>query len=138
MGKLLNMLRGAVPAPRTEPQWRPAPGAEVPIKIVGEASYQPHIATVSKRHGGELQLVLRADPGNQYDPNAVVVLVDGGVVGYLPRELARQWQPRILAAESEGYLVTGSARVYGGTSDKPSMGVFGSAVWPGGGRAPKA
>lgn len=138
MGKLLNLLRGAVPAPRTEPTWRPAPGKEVPITIVGEAPRQQYIRQLAQRYSGKFQIALRAEPGNPYDSNAVAVLVDGGLVGYLPRDLAPKWQPRVLAAESEGYLVTGSAAIYGGTPDKPSLGVFGSAVWPGGGRAPRA
>jgi hypothetical protein len=34
-------------------------------------------------------LVLRRDPGNAYDPNAIAVLVEGGAqAGWVPRELA--------------------------------------------------
>ena len=139
MGKLLDrLIKSAVPAPRTEPAFRPAPGQEVPIRIVGEASYQPHIIQISRRHRGHFGILLRPEPSNRYDRNAVAVLVDGGVVGYLPRELAARWQPAILAAESEGFAVTGTARIYGGTPEKPHLGVFGGAVWPGRGRPPRA
>ena len=81
---------------------------------------------------GRRPAVGRRTPGT-----VLVLLVDGGVVGYLPRDLTRRWQPRVLAAESEGYLVTGTAAMYGGTKDQLSLGVFGDAVWPGSGKAPR-
>jgi hypothetical protein len=141
MGKLLNMLKtAAVPAQRTAPApaWRAAPGREVPITILGEASYQPYIAQLARKYKGDFQIVLRAEANNPYDRNAVAILVDGGVVGYLPRELAPRWQPTVQAAASEGYLITGTAAICGGTRDKPTRGVFGGAVWPAGGKPPRA
>lgn len=139
MGKMLSFLKSgplAVPAQR---QPRVAQGQLVPITIVGESGYQPVIKAIKKQSGGrEFVIVLRAEPHNPYDSHAVAVLVDGNVVGYLPRELAKQWQPVLIAAESEGYVVQGQAAVYGGTKDKPSLGVFGEATWPHGATPPRA
>lgn len=136
MGKLLDLIRGGVPQQR---QSLPINGTLTPIKIVGEDSYQPHIRRVAKAaNGGEVPILLEAQPNNRYDRNAVAVLVDGGVVGYLPRALAEKWQPAVLAAASEGFAITGRATCHGGTRDKPSIGVFGSAVWPGSSKPPKA
>ncbi len=130
---LLNFIRGAAPAPRP----RPVTGPQARLHIVGEAGYQPYIKKLAKR-SRRVQIVLRAEPENPYDHNAVAVLVEGSVVGYLARDLAPQWQPVVLAAESEGFLVTGPAEIWGGSKDKPHLGVFGTAAWPGRGQPPPA
>ncbi|WP_175484307.1 HIRAN domain-containing protein [Modestobacter sp. DSM 44400] len=110
----------------------------VDLSIVGEAAYQDYIRLVNRRaHGGEFEIVLRPEPNNQYDANAVAVLVDGKPVGYLPRAMARVWQPAVRASEAAGYVVAGTACVAGGTEDAPNLGVFGSAPWPGDGPPPK-
>jgi hypothetical protein len=50
--------------------------------------------------------------------------------------MAASWQPRVLAAAAEGFVVAGTAAIFGGTQDKPNLGVFGAAPWPGPGPAP--
>lgn len=134
MGKLLDLFTRGMPA---RPTPRPVRGPSTRLHIVGEASYQPQIKRIAKR-GGDFPIELRAEPKNPYDAHAVAVLVNGVVVGYLARDLAPRWQPAILAAESEGFVVTGTAQIFGGTADKPSLGVFGEADWPGRGRPPRA
>jgi hypothetical protein len=130
MGKLLNLFKSSVPAQR--PPQRFVAGQLVDIEIVGEASYQQTIKRLAKKVGdAEFQIILRPEPTNAYDSNVVAVLVDGALVGYLARGMAKVWQPMILAAEAEGYTVAGPARLFGGTRDKPSLGVFGAAPWPG-------
>jgi hypothetical protein len=125
----------AAPPQQAPPQLthgRLVQGPQVDLHIVGEASYAKQVRAVHKRYGDrEFEIVLRADPHNPYDSNAVAVLVDSDVVGYLARAMAAQWQPAILAAESEGFTVRGTACIFGGTPDKPNLGVFGSAAWPG-------
>jgi hypothetical protein len=107
-------------------------GPQVDLHIVGEASYAKQVRAAHRRYGDrDFEIVLRADPHNPYDSNAVAVLVDSEIVGYLARATAVDWQPAILAAESEGFVVKGTACILGGTSDKPNLGVFGSAAWPG-------
>jgi hypothetical protein len=136
MGKLLNLFKASVPAQRA-PERR-AQGDLADIEIVGESFHEATIRTVRKRYGSdEFEIVLRAETGNPYDPNAVAVDVDGAPVGHLSREMAMSWQPLVLAARSEGFAVTGVARVYGGSADKPNVGVFGAARWSGPGRAPR-
>jgi hypothetical protein len=58
------------------------------------------VAGAERHHGDALQsqdaspgrsLVLRRDPGNEHDPNAIAVqLADGEPVGWVPRELAAE------------------------------------------------
>jgi len=46
------------------------------------------------------RLVLRRDPGNEHDPNAVTVLVAGGAqLGFVPRDLAVDLAPKLDAGE---------------------------------------
>jgi hypothetical protein len=131
MGKLLDLFK--VPAQRNG--FRRAQGVLVDISIVGESFHEATIRQVHRRYAdGEFEIVLRPDPGNPYDRNAVAVHVDGKLVGHLARDMAAEWQPMVLAAESEGFTVAGRAAIYGGTPDKPNLGVFGSAVWVGAGR----
>lgn len=113
-------------------QWDPRRGPEVDVEIVGESNYTAYIRKIDKRYdGGTCPIQLVAEPDNPYDTNAVAIHVDGGVVGYLARDLAEAWQPWVLRAQARGFDVTGTAEVYGGSGDKPLLGVFGKAVWPG-------
>ncbi len=125
MGRLLDLFKGTSPTRRVE-------GKMVDLEIVGESAYQEHIRRVSDRaRGGEFEILLRPEPRNPYDRNAVAVLADGKPVGYLPRKMAVVWQPPILAANANGLAVTGVARAFGGHDGAPNLGVFGSATWPG-------
>jgi hypothetical protein len=135
MGKLLDLFRGVPTQRRVE---RLVTGRLVDVEIVGESFHQPHIRQVAKRErGGEFEITLIAEPQNKFDPNAVVVMAHGAPVGHLSREMAIAWQPQVLAAASEGFRTVGTARVFGGTQEKPSVGVFGSAPWTGTGSPPK-
>lgn len=130
MGKLLDLFKSNIPTQRVE-------GRMVDLEIVGESAYQDHIGKVNGRAGGgDFEIVLRPEPRNPYDANAVVVLADGKPVGYLPRKMAAVWQPSILAANANGFVVAGTARVFGGHDGAPNVGVFGSAPWPGPGSPP--
>ncbi len=131
MGVLRSLFSGAT----REQRPRCAQGLMVDVEIVGESGYQDHLRQLSRRRG-DLEMVLRPDPTNPYDSNAVVVLIEGQIVGYLPRTTAPAWQAMILAAEAEGFIVAGPAEILGGTKDKPSFGVFGSAPWAGPGVPP--
>jgi hypothetical protein len=113
-------------------QARAVDGTPVDVDIVGESQYQAHIKAVQKKAGGgPFTITLVADVKNAYDSNAVVVMADGGPVGYLSRDTAKLWQQTVLAANAEGYTVTGTAEVFGGEKGKPSRGVFGTVPWPG-------
>ena len=107
------------------------------IEIVGESFHQDEIRKIAKRVGkAEFSITLRPEPNNPYDENAVAVDVDGVSVGHLAKGMAKDWQSMILSAEAEGFSVVGAATVCGGTDDKPNLGVFGSAPWPGRGAPP--
>ena len=51
-------------------------------------------------------LELRRDPGNEHDPNAVMVLAGGEQVGWVPRELAAEIAPQL----DRGAAVVGRRR----------------------------
>lgn len=136
MGKLLNLFKAAAIPVQRQPAWQIV-GAPVDIDIVGESFHTDNLKALKRKHGdGELQIVLRPEPSNPYDSNAVVVLVDGLAVGHLARDMAREWQPMLIAAEAEGFVCIGTAQLLGGTREKPNVGVFGSAPWPGKGAPP--
>lgn len=136
MGKLLNLLKAAAVPAQRQPS-RQIVGTLIDIDIVGESFHTDNLQVLKRKYGGrEFQIVLRPEPANPYDSNAVVVLVDGLVVGHLARDMAREWQPMLIAAEAEGFLCVGRAELLGGTKDKPNIGVFGSAPWPGKGAPP--
>lgn len=135
MGKLIDLFKAAIPAQR--PPLRPLVGQMVDIDIVGESFHVDNLKRLRRKYGsGEMQIILRPEPSNRYDKNAVAVLVDEMVVGHLSKPMAKAWQPMLMAAEAEGFLCAGTAELLGGTRDKPNIGVFGAAPWPGQGAPP--
>ena len=87
------------------------------LNIVGESYRQEEIKRCQE---GEL-LVLKREPNNKYDPNAVAVLRENGKqIRYISRDDA-VWVARIMV---DGDEVTARIRmITGGTIDKPSYGV---------------
>lgn len=57
---------------------------------------------------------LRRDPRNRQDTNAVEVRIQDRLVGYIPRQYARDWSRFLAACEVEGYGVRAHARVWVG------------------------
>jgi hypothetical protein len=47
--------------------------------------------------GGPFDFTLAAEPENEADPNAVSVMLNGSKIGYIPRELAPEYQQRVQA-----------------------------------------
>lgn len=104
---LLRRLLG-----RGDPPWlEPVPGGlEVTatlyegrfrVDAVGESRYQDALEAIAggrTEEGANLETValLVPEPTTRYDRNAVQVLIDGRLVGYLSRENAEILQPRIL------------------------------------------
>ncbi len=94
-------------------------------EVVGESYYQPQLRGVLATHGNEVDVLLKPEPENPYDSNAVAVLGPGQhKLGHLPREQAARWHSRI---PSSGLEVR--AKLFGGTEDKPSIGVWLDIVW---------
>ncbi len=58
--------------------------------------------------------VLCPEPDNRYDANAVAVLCEGRVVGYLPRADAARYAPALTAMTDAGWAPTTGARVWVG------------------------
>jgi len=87
------------------------------LGIVGESHYQDAIRRC--RQGD--RVVLKREPENPYDANAVAVLRESGeCLGYLKREHA-EWMAEVL---DKGRQVQAKITLLtGGTRDKPSRGV---------------
>lgn len=109
----------------------------VDIEIVGESFHEDYIRALRRRYRDrDFEIVLVPEPDNPYDRNAVAVHVDGAPVGHLSRKMAPAWQPMVAAANAEGFIVAGTASIWGGSPDKPNLGVFGTATWAGPSPAP--
>ena len=92
------------------------------ISVVGESNYWSNLNHVSgaDEHGARrrnLTAWLLAEPENQHDRNAVQVVIEDRVVGYLSRAKAEKYQPLVLRAAGSGYRITCSAYVDGGWTD---------------------
>ena len=73
-------------------EWRLHEGYQE-LEVVGEASYQNALwrlcgSSLGERVRHDVIAVLVPEPANEYDPNAIAVVVDGFLVGYLPRQTA--------------------------------------------------
>ncbi len=104
----------------------------VGLQVAGTASYQATllaVAGVKQDQGVSIDgmVILVPQPTNPYDPNAVAVVVDdGGLIGYLPRDVAgrcARWM-----AQTGPCIVR--ARIVGGWDDtEGDEGHFGVRVW---------
>jgi tetratricopeptide (TPR) repeat protein len=76
--------------------WLPG---RVEVQVAGESFHEDAIAAADERGSPDspLAAVLVPEPGNAHDSCAVAVYVAGEHVGFLPREVARQVQPAIVA-----------------------------------------
>lgn len=93
------------------------------VSVVGEANYQPALRAAA---GGRsvapgdfenaipVHAVVIPEPSNPYDQNAVRVEVNRNTVGYLPRDLAEEYQPVLLNLVQQGQLGWCSGRVMDG------------------------
>ena len=101
------------------------------VAAVGEASYQPALRRIcgSDRWEDvrcEVRAVLVPEPSNQFDPNAVMVQVDGQVVGHLSRGDAVEYAPVIgMLAEQQSVIVC-EALICGRApgSETANLGIF--------------
>jgi len=65
------------------------------IRIAAVAGAAAHHADTLERPPLGAPLVLRRDPANEHDPNAIQVLASGDQIGWVPRELAAEIAPEI-------------------------------------------
>ncbi|KFI76575.1 HIRAN domain-containing protein [Bifidobacterium mongoliense] len=60
----------------------------------------------------ELDAEVRRQPNNTHDRNAVVVTINGLIVGYIPSEKTNEWQQFLQPLESRGMFAVAKAAVY--------------------------
>jgi hypothetical protein len=97
-------------------------------EVRGEAAYQNELSNIV---GGKKQdsanfncyAILVPEPNNAYDKNAVVVIVNNMVVGYLPKEQCKEYKKCILKSGFGGVEV--NAVIVGGWKNQKSEGHFG-------------
>lgn len=106
MGTLRRLLNLPEKPPRARP---PAPTSnfEPRLSIVGESHYQPALLAITGSSAGQevahdCIAELLPEPTNPHDPNAVMVRVEGKCVGYLSRQNAVEFGPRIKAMIETG------------------------------------
>jgi hypothetical protein len=58
---------------------------------------------------------LQREPQNHYDPNAVAVLLEGWLAGYIPKDKAPAWSSYLARLEAEGYRARVHARIWIGS-----------------------
>ena len=139
---VIALIAGAVLFFRTpaEIDRRFAPYTPVPVtalemiglpssqEVVGESNYNAWIGQAVALAGTEMDAVLLWEPRNPFDPNAIRVdLVANGqsfTCGYLPRDAAPHVLPTVKAHADRGQRSATTARVYGGTPEKPNYGVW--------------
>jgi hypothetical protein len=79
------------------------------VEVVGESHYQDALARAAggRTEDGPARVAqiagLIAEPSNPYDSNAVMVQINGAVVGYLTRPDAIAYQPVIREVMAQGY-----------------------------------
>lgn len=84
-------------------------------RVAGESHHfrdLAHLAGPAASGERELTASLQREPGNRHDPNAVKVVIEGRLVGYLPRGDAPAYQVPLQLIEQKGRLATCKARLW--------------------------
>jgi hypothetical protein len=93
------------------------------VRVVGTSHYQDALLELSGRHGDEeLRVekvaILRPEPDNPHDPDAIAVDIDGRLVGYLAREENKRWKDVVT-----GHTI-GCEAMIAGRGGTTGLGVF--------------
>lgn len=104
------------------------------IDVAGTHHYQAEIENIAgmgpngplRNH---LVAILLPEPWNEYDPDAIRVVVEGRHVGYVPRAETDWWLERIECELADDEVLAGHAIVVGGgthpqTNKPPSLGMY--------------
>ncbi|HZI90951.1 MAG TPA: HIRAN domain-containing protein [Thermoleophilaceae bacterium] len=101
------------------------------VNVAGESHYQEALreivgATAEREIAMDTEALLIPEPTNPHDPNAVMVQIDGKVVGYLPRDEAVAYGPALAELAARGRTGACEARIAGrgGDSGTSNLGVF--------------
>lgn len=112
-----------------------------PRSVVGESHYQPALLALCggytpDGHAIPCEAVLRPEPDNAYDANAVQVIIEGSVVGYLERADAKRFAAEMERAGRAGEAARCGAIIKGGfkisSKENAAFGVY--LAFPGRGR----
>lgn len=107
------------------------------MDVVGESHYRDAISGIvggTRREAVRLVTwaALVPEPENQYDPNAVGVLIGGVKVGHLSRGDAAAFAPVLARLTAAGLIGHGRADIYGGWDRGPSdRGDYGITLYVG-------
>lgn len=90
-----------------------------PVQIVGELNYQAALIDLCGPYTDEgrrtrVSATLIREPGNKHDSNAIRVEVQGRTVGYIDRQQAAQWAPRMDVLPANARQAVVDAIVMGG------------------------
>jgi hypothetical protein len=106
-------------------------GGNETLEVVGESHYQDHLWRLAgglqaERVRCAVQAVLVPEPDNPDDSNAVCVLIDDGVVGYLSREDALAYRPGLVALmQRHGSSIALDGHIVGGGQRQDGLGMLG-------------
>ncbi|MEZ5955804.1 MAG: hypothetical protein R3C27_01135 [Hyphomonadaceae bacterium] len=89
------------------------------VDVVGELRRQDVLAAIVERHGRSgctltVDALLILEDANPHDANAVRIEIDGALVGYLSRDIARRYRADLAAAGTPSVTVKCKARIVGG------------------------
>lgn len=118
MAFLRRLLGGEDKQEQSVTTWFDVP-AVGSFEVAGVVHHKQDIAKVIPSVRGEpetleVPAILRRDPANAFDPNAVEVLIGGQLVGYVPRGSAEAWSGFLSRLEREGLAARATARVWVG------------------------
>ena len=99
------------------------------VNVAGESHYQEALQELTGTNGTteirlDAEAVLVPEPANPHDPNAVMVHIDGRLVGYLPRSAAVAYGPMIAAVQARGRAAACEAMIAGRSGETSALGVF--------------
>ena len=99
------------------------------MNVAGESHYQDALRKMIGPTKGDVavdtEALLIPEPSNPHDPNAVMVQIDGQLVGYLPRDEAVAYGPTLKQLGERGRTGLCEARIAGrAESGTSNLGVF--------------
>lgn len=99
-------------------------------QVVGTSHWQDRLAAIQANPPARLYAVLKHEPRNRHDPNAVAVGIDDRMVGYLPREDAAEFVADMarLGITDAGAKVP--ATLVGGYEGAENIGLRLDLTWP--------
>jgi hypothetical protein len=112
----------------TEP---PSLAPEVTVEVVGESYHQDELLALTGGRrtwsGAHREVLARLvpDDDDRFDPLAVKVVIEGRLVGHVPRAAARRYRPSIAEAIRAAGVATCRGEIRGGWERSGDVGWFG-------------